>query len=59
MEPMPEPTLSADCPACGVVMALPDDVVTGEILFCDNCGVELELISLAPPALEFFEEEEK
>jgi len=47
------------CPACGDRVPLPEDVVLGEILWCDNCGAELEVVSVEPTRLELFEEEEK
>lgn len=50
---------AAACPACGGAVALDDDLVVGEILYCEHCGAELELISIDPPRLELFEEEEK
>lgn len=50
---------SAPCPACGQAMPMPPDALVGEILVCGYCGAELEVVSLAPVVLEFFEEEEK
>lgn len=47
------------CPACGSGMELPEDMVLGEVLWCENCGAELEVISTEPLRLELFEEEEK
>jgi len=38
---------------------VPDDALEGELLVCDHCAVELELVSRAPVRLEVFEEEEK
>ncbi|MBK6768829.1 MAG: lysine biosynthesis protein LysW [Ardenticatenales bacterium] len=49
----------AACPACGIDVPTPKDVVVGEVLVCAHCGAEIEVISLAPILLEFFEEEEK
>jgi|GEM_PF-1385434 len=49
----------AACPACGIDVPTPEGVVVGEILVCAHCGAEIEVISLAPILLEFFEEEEK
>lgn len=49
----------AACPACGVDVPMPPDVVVGEIFVCAHCGAEIEVISLGPTRLEFFEEEEK
>jgi alpha-aminoadipate carrier protein LysW len=47
------------CPACGSDVATPDDVALGEVLFCENCGAELEVIGTEPVRLDLFEEEEK
>lgn len=47
------------CPECGSQVPIPDDALVGELLVCGHCGVELELASLDPPAVEVFEEEEK
>jgi alpha-aminoadipate carrier protein LysW len=49
----------AVCPECGEAVSLLDDMEAGEIIECDNCGLELEIISLNPIRLEIFEEEEK
>jgi alpha-aminoadipate carrier protein LysW len=50
---------AAACPACGVDVPMPYGVVVGEVLVCAHCGAEVEVISLEPLLLEFFEEEEK
>jgi alpha-aminoadipate carrier protein LysW len=34
----------AECPVCGVEFTLPTDVEEGEIIICDDCGSELEVI---------------
>lgn len=47
------------CVACGAELELPDGIVLGEVLWCADCGVELEVIRLDPLQLELFEEEEK
>jgi alpha-aminoadipate carrier protein LysW len=56
---MSESALKARCPACGSLTGLSKDIVLGEVVWCDHCGAELEIISLEPLALELFEEEEK
>lgn len=40
------------CPECDAVLTIPADVIEGEILPCADCGAELEVVSLAPLALE-------
>ena len=42
-----------------VERVVPDDVLEGELIVCDHCGVELEVLSMNPPKLAIFEEEEK
>ncbi len=49
----------AECPECGAEITLGPKTVKGEILTCDECGVELEVISLDPPHLELAPEEEE
>jgi len=41
-----------ECPVCGAELALADDVVKGELLECDDCGCELEVVSTDPAKLE-------
>ena len=47
------------CTECGQSVAIPSDATPGELVICDHCGVELEVMSIAPPRLAIFEEEEK
>lgn len=49
----------AECPECAAEVALPDDVMEGEIVQCPDCGMELEVIKLDPPTLELAPEEEE
>jgi alpha-aminoadipate carrier protein LysW len=49
----------SNCPECGATISLTDDLVQGEILQCPDCGIELEVISLAPLVLELAPEEEE
>jgi alpha-aminoadipate carrier protein LysW len=37
-----------NCPECEAGVAVPSDVMQGEILPCGDCGAELEVTSLAP-----------
>ena len=57
-QPAREPA-AAECPDCGVVVEVPGKVEVGEVIECQSCGVELEVISLDPLTLDLFEEEEK
>jgi len=47
------------CPECGGELQLPADVEVGEILACDDCGVELEVMRTDPIALQLAPEEEE
>jgi alpha-aminoadipate carrier protein LysW len=35
-----------ECATCGGNLNVPEDVMTGEILACPDCGVEFEVVSL-------------
>ena len=50
---------TAECPECGAEIQLGPKTVVGEILTCDECGLELEVTSLEPPTLELAPEEEE
>ena len=41
-------TTQPTCPECEGAVALPADVMQGEIVPCDDCGVELEVKVLEP-----------
>ncbi|MGD0005624.1 MAG: lysine biosynthesis protein LysW [Anaerolineaceae bacterium] len=43
--------MTAHCPECDAEIDL-TGVVQNEIVVCSDCGVDLEVISLDPPALE-------
>ena len=45
-------TTAAPCPVCEAHVELPADALQGEVLACDDCGAELELVSLEPPTLD-------
>ncbi len=49
----------AECPECAAKVALPEDVMEGEIVQCAECGLELEVVSLTPLALAQAPEEEE
>ena len=40
------------CPNCEASQVLPSDVMLNELIACGDCGIELEVISLQPLALE-------
>jgi alpha-aminoadipate carrier protein LysW len=37
-------SLKKECPECGHIISLPEDAVDGEVLTCDDCGMDLEVI---------------
>ena len=40
------------CPECDAEVAIPDDAMENELVACLECGMELEIMSLAPVTLE-------
>lgn len=42
---------SLTCPECGATIPLSADAEVGEIIVCPDCGVDLEITSLDPPAV--------
>ena len=38
----------SQCPVCDADVTLGDDLVVGELLECDECGSELEIVSTYP-----------
>ena len=61
MSDFPTPLLDPDqaemtrCPSCGFGVPVSAGIVLGEIIWCDNCGSELEVVSLEPVRLDLFE----
>ena len=52
------PKLSvASCPGCGVNIRLQEPVRLGEFVICDECGDELEIVSMSPIKLDWAFEE--
>lgn len=49
----------ATCPECGAIIALDFNVVEGEIIECDECGADLEVVTADPLELEIAPEEEE
>ena len=47
-----------NCPECGADVD-GSDARLGELLVCDGCGADLEVISTDPLTLEVYEQEEK
>lgn len=47
------------CPECGSALNVPQDVMEHEIISCEACGVELEVLSTAPLQVGLAPEEEE
>lgn len=45
------------CKDCGEAIILDKDLEVGEIIECQNCGAEMEVINLKPPEVSLIEEE--
>ena len=41
-------TKIVECPDCKEPIIIPDDSETGEIVDCQNCGAEIEILCLNP-----------
>jgi alpha-aminoadipate carrier protein LysW len=50
---------STECPECGGLVGLDEDVELNEILVCGDCGVDLEVMNLNPPVLQLAPMEEE
>ena len=37
-----------ECPVCAAEIKVADDAIAGELLVCEDCGAELELIETDP-----------
>ncbi|NCF67714.1 MAG: lysine biosynthesis protein LysW [Chloroflexi bacterium] len=48
-----------NCMECGAVVLAGQDLIMGEILECAECGVELEVVQLAPLVVELAPEIEE
>lgn len=50
-------TKITECPDCEEQIIIPDDSEVGEIIECQNCGAEMEILSLNPPQVSLIIEE--
>ncbi len=48
-----------NCPECDAEITLEAGTEQNEILVCPDCGVDLEVVSLDPPAVELAPMEEE
>lgn len=44
--------MTATCTVCEATITLPEGCCEGELVYCEDCGTELEVVSLDPPTLE-------
>jgi alpha-aminoadipate carrier protein LysW len=51
--------MNGTCPECEAVVSVESGTELGEILVCPDCGVELEVTSLAPVAFSLAPHEEE
>lgn len=42
----------SECPVCGAQLELAEDVLVGELIECEDCGSELEVVGTDPLQLE-------
>ena len=49
---MNEPPALGHCPVCGTQLTLSCDLIMGELLECDDCETELEVVGLGPVELK-------
>ena len=49
----------AECPECGAEIAEVAGLEEGEIIDCEDCGVELEVVGVEPLELALAPEEEE
>lgn len=52
-------TTTAECPECGAEVQLSDKVEKGEIVQCNDCGSDLEVVNNNPVELALAPEEEE
>jgi len=41
-----------ECPVCAAEIKLANDAMAGELIVCDDCGAELEIVGLDPVKLD-------
>lgn len=49
----------AECPECASNVSVPEDVMANEIVACETCGLELEVVSTSPLTVDLAPEEEE
>ena len=51
--------MNTECPECGVDVAFEETPMAGEIIECEDCGVELEVTTVEPLKVEVAPEVEE
>ena len=46
------------CPECDADVHVDTDADKGDVVSCDDCGIELEVVGLDPVELDIMEEED-
>lgn len=41
------------CPMCGAALEAPSNAKVGDLVYCDQCDAELEIVSLKPLELDW------
>lgn len=44
---------NVSCPMCGAKVSVPTNAKEGDIVYCDACDAELEVVSLKPLELDW------
>ena len=48
-----------ECPECAAEIQLAADAIVHEIVVCPDCGMELEVVNLDPPTVDYAPQEEE
>ena len=48
---------TANCPECSEEVYVDADTVQGDVVTCDECGSDLEIVGLDPVELDLYEED--
>ncbi len=51
--------MMAECIVCGIKMTIPEDTEVNEIILCEECETELEVVGLNPIELQMAPEIEE
>ena len=46
-------SMLVECPECAANVQLPHDVMANELVSCADCGIELEVLSVNPVAVDY------